>query len=387
MTGPQVGAHRGSQTGTPGGSQEPPLRIGVLTGHNPHDRNSFSGTPYYMMKALERRPDATVQVLGNHRPGPRSIPERVWRRIRPRPAFSFDPATVDVDMVLAPVASGLVARHADALPCPVLFLTDATPAFLREFYGHVIPPEADRIEAEALAAAAGSIYSSRYMADRALVEFPGTDPARVHALPFGINLDHLPDAVPAKPPLDELRLLFIGQDWARKGGAIALATLERLLDLGVRARLSVIGSSSPEADAHPAVDVLGYLDKNDPAEARRFVEALKATHLFLLPTRADCTPMVVAEVNAYGCPVLITDTGGIGSLMAEGVNGRMLPLEAGPDAWAEAVRDLTADPTAYGALCASSFRHAHERLSWDAWADGIMTIARSIPGLQERRAG
>jgi glycosyltransferase involved in cell wall biosynthesis len=121
---------------------------------------------------------------------------------------------------------------------------------------------------------------------------------------------------------------------------------------------------------------LGYLDKNRPRQAARLARAFGEAHLFILPTRADCTPMVVAEANIHGTPVLITDTGGIGSLMAEGRNGRMLPMAAGPDDWAAAIHDLTADPKAHAALCRSSFAHARDRLTWEAWARDVTALLR-----------
>lgn len=352
-----------------------PLRIGFLCAHNPYDRNSFSGTPYYMLRTLQAQPGVSVTVLGNHRPVSKGIAARLLRRIRgPRP-FVFSPGDAEgLDVVVAPVATRLVARFGAQLPCPCILVTDATPAFLREFYGYDVPLEKDREEAQALGTAAQTVYSSHYMAKRAVEEFPGLDPARVSALPFGINFDSLPERVPVKPGLEQLELLFIGQDWVRKGGALALDALNELLSTGVKARLTVIGASSPEAVAHPAVKVLGYLDKNDPAEAQQFTQALERAHLLVLPTRADCTPMVVAEANSHGCPVVITDTGGIGSLVSAGVNGQMLPMAASGQEWAETIQALTAARESYTALSVSSFRHAHDRLTWDAWARGIIGL-------------
>ncbi len=63
----------------------------------------------------------------------------------------------------------------------------------------------------------------------------------------------------------------------------------------------------------------GYLDKSRPKHAARLRALYAAAHLFVLPTRADCTPMVLAEAGAHGTPVLVTDTGGVGSLVMEGV--------------------------------------------------------------------
>lgn len=227
-----------------------------------------------------------------------------------------------------------------------------------------------------LARAAHVIYSSDYMAARAAEEFGPELAPKLSVVPFGLNLDSLPAAVPEKPPLAPLELLFIGRDWERKGGDLALAALDILTASGVAARLTVIGANAPEAQAHPHVTSLGYLDKNVPADYRRMEEVFARSHLFVLPTRADCTPMVVAEANAYGIPVLITETGGISSLMAPERNGVMLPPTADGAAWAAEIRRLSANAVAYRELSQSSFAHCHSRLTWKAWAADVLDLLR-----------
>lgn len=370
-----------------------PLRIGILSTHNSYDRNSFSGTPYYMRRALEAVDGVEVTVMGGHGPVRKDFVSRVMRRLRGPVPFDISGDDQDaLDAILAPSAVAILAELGDKVTAPLMPITDATPAFLEEFYGDNITARDYEIEGQMLARATAMIYSSHFMAERALVEFDTLDADRAHVIPFGINLDTLPAAIPQKPPLTELRLLFIGQDWERKGGAIALETLDALLAEGVPARLSIIGSSSPEADAHPSVDVLGYLDKNKPQDMTRFNAALSDSHLLLFPTRADCTPMVIAEANAYGCPVVVTETGGIGTLLKSGVNGRLMPMEARGAEYAKAVQDLTATPEAYDALCRSAFEFCHETLTWQAWARDILKLVRQVkdgqaPQLQTKEGG
>lgn len=354
-----------------------PLRLGFMTAHNPYNRNSFSGTVSYMKRGLEARDDVELVVTGGHAPPQTGLLGKIRRRVQGRPEFRFDAGEYrDLDAVIAPVASHLVAQYAAEITPPIYLVTDATPAFLREFYNRPVAADKEAVEARALKGAAHVVYSSQYMAARAVTEYDALTPERAHAMPFGINLDRLPESVPDKPPLEPLRLLFIGQDWSRKGGAYALGALEQLRARGVAARLTVIGSSSPEADADNDVEVLGYLDKNLPQDAERLTRALEEAHVFILPTRADCTPMVVAEANSYGCPVLISDVGGVGSLMEEGRNGRMMPLEAEAEAWAEAILSLVADADDYRRLSRSSFEHAHARLTWQAWSDSMVGLIR-----------
>ena len=352
------------------------LNIGFLSPHNPFDRTAFSGTAFHVHRALAAQPAVQVRVLGNHAPVTRLA--RLWTRLRGRRPFVLGPVEpAGLDRIVALTATGLADDLlAQSCPVPIAHVTDATPAFLREFYGHEIPAEADAREARVVRGAAWTVYSSDYMARRAVTEF-GVESRRVRVVPFGTNIDPLPEALPEKPPLDVLRLLWVGSGWERKGGVLALETFAALRAQGRPARLTLVGDVPTDLALPEGVERVGYLDKNDPAAEDRLNRLFAEAHLFMLPTRADCTPMVVAEANAWGTPVLITDTGGIASLMAsEGGNGRMLAPEAGPEDWAGAIRALAADPAAYAALCRTSFDHARARLTWEAWARDLVACLR-----------
>lgn len=354
------------------------LRIGLLCAHNPYDRRAFSGTAFYMRQALQARADIDLTVLGRHPKTWIGVAGRLRRYLRRPPRHGWE--RIDgsgLDAIVAPVSSGLVALHGERIVAPIVLVTDATPGFLRTFYGYPVPPEADAQERRALSLSACTVYSSQYMADLAAREFAGIDPGKLHAIPFGLNLDTIPDAPPQKPPFAPVRLLFIAKEWERKGGDVAVAALGYLLAKGVSAQLTVIGSSSAEARAHPQVEVIPYLDKNDPKDARTLTDRLARAHVFLLPTRADCTPMVIAEANAHGCPVLVTRTGGIGSLMEDGRNGEMMPPGSDGAAYGAKIEQIVADPGTYGDLVESSFAHCRERLTWSAWSDGILDIVRT----------
>lgn len=374
--GNETGAARNAGSYRQGKSMAAPLRIGLLSAHNPHDRNSFSGTAHYMMRALAAEPGVAVRVLGDHRP------PGLWTRLRRRVFGRRTPDAMVVDetgldWIVFVASARLLNRVAGRLTTPVAYVTDATPGFLRDFYGRDVPEARAQEEKTLIGMAARVIYSSEYMAHRAVAEFDLAGRADgLVSVPFGVNLDVLPPAPLPAPPATPLRLLFIGKDWGRKGGALAVAAVEALAGQEVDARLTVVGCNPEGLAGHPRVDVEGYLDKNSPQGAARLSALFGSAHLFVLPTRADCTPMVVAEANAHGLPVLITDTGGIGSLMAPGRNGAMLPVSADAQAWADAILDLVRDPGAYARLRQSSFDHCHDRLTWQAWARDVTAILR-----------
>jgi len=354
------------------GSVRRPVQVGLLTPHNPHDRTAFSGTAHHVMRALADRPDINLTVLGDHRPA-RPV-DRVLRRfLKPRARVDrID--TSGLDLIIGLTATHMLDRIPATSGVPYIHVTDAVPSFLRDVYGWDVPADADAREGRVIARSVLTVYSSRYMARRAALDFPSSAQGRTAVVPFGVNFDDLPVSVQAKPRLDTLRLLWVGTSWDRKGGPLALAALDALRDMGVSAELVLAGDVPSGLRRHPGVTVAGFLDKNRPSDRARLSRLYAGAHLFVLPTRADCTPMVVAEANAHGTPALVTDVGGVSTLIDEGRNGAMLDPTAGPREWARAIRALTRDPVAYATRCRSSFEHANGRLSWSSWARDLTTL-------------
>ena len=256
-----------------------------------------------------------------------------------------------------------------------LHVTDATPAFLREAYGWQVPATADATERNVAAKAARVVYSSPEMAARAGRDLglATLQPAVAH---FGINLPDIPDQRPQKPPLQQLNLLFVGLDWERKGGDIAVAALDQLRAVGQPAHLTIVGRCPERHRAHPHITYAGFLNKNRDRDLAKLTKLYTQAHLLLLPSRADCTPMVMAEAMVHATPVLATDTGGVGSLMGGPGAGQLMPPHATPEEWAAMIVELTRNRDVYDMLSDASFERGHAALSWKAWAQTITLIAR-----------
>lgn len=358
---------------TPIPSRNRQIELGFLSPNNPLDRRAFSGTAFFAARALVTHPDLRVRILGPHRAP--SVLDRVLRRRGPD--FRINQLDLDgLDVVLGLVASPLLNRLLTHRPdLPILHITDATPAFLREAYGWNVSLEADAIEKRVAAHAAQIVYSSEQMARRAPhdLELGWLSPA---VAPFGVNFDQVPDACPKKTPLNPVNLLFVGLDWARKGGDVAVATLDALLVRGIEARLTVVGRLPERHRDHPAITYTGYLNKNRPYHARRLTKLYSEAHFLILPSRGDCTPMVVAEAMIHGTPVLATDTGGLGSMIGGQGAGRLMQPMTPPENWADVIAELTRLPDAYALMSDAAFDRAQSTLSWDAWANWIATLAR-----------
>jgi glycosyltransferase involved in cell wall biosynthesis len=136
---------------------------------------------------------------------------------------------------------------------------------------------------------------------------------------------------------------------------------------GLRTTLHVVGCRPViPGDLQPHVRIHGVLKPSVP-EQRAALEALfRRAHFLFVPSRAEAYGMVFCEANAFGAPCITTATGGIPTIVREGINGIALPLQAGPAEYADAIRQL-AHPDRYPALANRSFTAFEQRLNWGSW--------------------
>ena len=199
----------------------------------------------------------------------------------------------------------------------------------------------------------------------------GYDPKKTYVIEFGANIDDT-DLVPNTRKYtagEPVTILFSGVEWKRKGGDIAVETVRQLNEQGIRARLVIAGIRElpRQYEGLPYIDYVGFLNKNDPEQYRRYVQLWQEAHLFLLPTRAECSAIVYCEASAYGVPIFTYDTGGTGDYVIDGVNGYRLPLSAAAADFAACIkRNLNA--ASLQALHEGGLRMYKEKLSWKAWS-------------------
>ncbi|MEI7817938.1 MAG: glycosyltransferase family 4 protein [Desulfuromonadales bacterium] len=378
------------------------IRIAYISLADPGDRRSWSGGIWSMARALERHA-GDVSCLGpvNHQrleqksgkllaslaymaTGKRYAPHHslFWAR---RHARFFEQQLVGkkFDIIFAPVASSIIPFLKTDIP--IISLSDATFAAMEGYYDNysdLLPSSrkaGHELERRTLEKSARAVYPSPWAAESAVKDY--AMPRELTAVyPLGANLDEPPGRkdVLAKQRGAECRLLLLGRDWERKGGDIALDALRELLQLGIPASLTVVGCRPPDGVVHPRMEVVPFVNKNEPAGRLRFRELLLTSDFLVLPTRAECYGYVFAEASAFGLFSFATDTGGVPGVVTDGDNGRLLQLSAGGKEWAEAIAEQFSDEERYktGRLHA---RNAFDQsLNWDAWGIRTAEIMREV---------
>ncbi len=363
------------------------MHVAFVSQYDAHDVRAWSGTPYYMAQGLAEHVERVSIVSplsggrdlsGKLRVLRARLGGRTYLRQHTRKVVRAYADEVQRRLeVLRPdavLSAGSLPLSLLEVDCPTASWSDATFESNLYFYADyaALPDdfvvEAHRLERAALERCRFAFYTSDYAA-RSALHYYGADPKKVVVIPYGANLDREPpahevEAAIAARPTNRCDLLFLGTDWVRKGGDVAVKVAEALHRRGVAVTLRVVGAELPLERLRPFVHPLGFISKATDEGRARLRHLLSSAHFLVLPSRADCTPMVFAEANAYGVPVLTAAVGGIPSVVRDGVNGRLFPPRPNPAEIAEAVAALLERPGAYRDLAQSSRTEYEQRLNW-----------------------
>ncbi|MBN2148898.1 MAG: glycosyltransferase family 4 protein [Anaerolineales bacterium] len=272
---------------------------------------------------------------------------------------------------------------------PIVFWGDATFAGLTNFhpgYRNLCAETVhygNRAEQLALSKCRLAIYSSEWAADTAIQCYK-VDPAKVKVVPFGANIDSNRDLdairdILSKKVFDTCVLLLVGTDWYWKGADIAAAITELLNERGVKTELHIVGCTLSN-DPPDFVKLHGFVSKKTTQGRQLLDDLFSQAHFFILPTRADCTPIVFSESCSFGLPVLTTNVGGIPTVIRDGKNGFTFGLGEGPEAYCEVIERLWSSREAYEQLALSAFTEYAERLNWDTAGKKAYELIRECCG-------
>jgi glycosyltransferase involved in cell wall biosynthesis len=264
---------------------------------------------------------------------------------------------------------------------PVVYHSDAIwPQLEAYLYFAGLSPRSRRhgqlLDRNAVTRADAVVFSSRWAADGAIVHYDA-DPARLHVVPFGANLaPRCPFERPTVPT--PLRVLLVARDWHRKGGDVAVGALHALHRAGIAAELVICGATPSPPISWDNVHVVGYLDRSQPQDSQRLAELYKGATVLVLPSRADCSPIVVCEAAAFSLPVIASAVGGIPELVIDGATGTVLPTNASPDDYAAAIGATVSNDGHYGAMARTARQRYEECLNWSTWAQAVTQIFESL---------
>jgi len=374
-----------------------PPHVVLLSSSDPLDVHSFSGSIYYMAKALISE-FPRMEIMRSSRPVwffalQRLVLKATKSRIDPyywRPLNRWFARRLVKHwqhqrvIVIGVVNAALVAELAASVP--VINISDSTFDLMRTEHevfwslDRKTAARAEEVEMNSIRRSVHNSFSSRWAADSAILHYGAPD-ADVSVISWGCNFETVPaaDVRPSAFVRSECRLLFIGGEWFRKGGDVVFAAAEILAEKGIPLRVDLVGVAPPEdLPPRPWLHHHGYLSKADTEQLALLRSLMRDADLLFLPTRKDCTPMVFAEANAYGTPALTRDVGGVADVVRDGANGIVLPEDADAAQFAAAIESIWNNPASYAQLRSSARREYETRLNWAVWARRIAQVVEDL---------
>jgi glycosyltransferase involved in cell wall biosynthesis len=255
------------------------------------------------------------------------LPQRLRSTLRTYRATAplYRGPAVDViwSQVVAPLLPYLVTAGAWR-GVPLALDVDSTPRLLASFGAHYAEQVAgssrkrqavDWLTAMVARRAAAVVCWSEWAA-RSYAEDYGVPRERLRVIPPGVDV--MAWAPPAVRPArgERLRLLFVGGDFARKGGDLLLDVWRHhLADL---CELHLV--TKGDITSQPGVNVYRTFSPND-RELRALYQYCDA---LVLPTRGDCFSLASIEAMAAGLPVITTAVGGIPEIVEDQATGYLI---------------------------------------------------------------
>lgn len=219
--------------------------------------------------------------------------------------------------------------------------------------------------------AAAHVFAFSEETRASLVEAYGVAPERVSVVGAGVNFERFPDARERHdgPPT----LLFVGNDFVRKGGPELLEAFALLRRRVPDARLRIVGAPYPMA-AQDGVEQLGRITDR-ALMSRLYAEA----DVFCLPAHFDPFPNVLLEAMAHGLPCVVTPTCGVPEMVVDGVTAVTVP--DGPRLahdLAGALERLIQDPETRARMGRHGRRRVQEQFLWSHVIDRMSPVLRRL---------
>lgn len=226
-------------------------------------------------------------------------------------------------------------------------------------------------------AAAGLVTWCQWAKDSLINDY-GVPAENITVIPPGVDMElwSLERTAREETPGRKLRLLFVGGDFARKGGKIVVeafrAGLQGVCELDIVTREAGV---EEQVSGLPGVRVHRGLTAN----SKPLRDLYAAADLFLFPTLGDCLPIAVMEAMAAGLPVVATSVGALREEVEDGVNGLIVPpRDVG--AIVEAIRSLTEDATRRRTMAAASRAMAETRFDARKNYTALLSLMKACAG-------
>lgn len=179
---------------------------------------------------------------------------------------------------------------------------------------------------------------TQWCADSLTQEY-GIQPAQVIVTYMPVEVPKSITSITKEKPDGKLSLLFVGNDFERKGGQFLLGMFIKYLS--EKCTLTILSSTTPDSYSLPegVIWVSGCGKNTSPSIFDYYLQA----DLFVFPTWNEQLGLVLCEAISSRLPVIARDVGGIRELVDDAKNGYLQPFDSQMGEWAMKILQLAED--------------------------------------------
>lgn len=371
------------------------MKIAYITTATPYNKNSWSGTNYYVKKALEDQ-GHTVYCIYNSKKDItlKAILYKFWAKLcnknyqADRSIHNAKKWNKFILTHLEPNTDAIISLST----IPVAYLKTNIPIFIyidgiyeymleQGFYKLINnTKEAHKIEQNALDNCSQIITSSTASAEAIKSNYK-IDPKKISVIPLGANIDTIPDETEIinnikHKSMEKCKILFVGVDWERKGTDIVIQAVEELYNSEFPIELHLVGLQNIPIKLPPYIINHGFISKMNTDGVNKLTQLYLNSHFLFVPSRGEAYGLVFCEASAYGLPSISHSIGGISTIIKNGVNGQLFNIGTSPRTFGEYIRKTFENENEYKKLAMSSYSRFITELNWSTAGKNITAIIK-----------
>jgi glycosyltransferase involved in cell wall biosynthesis len=210
----------------------------------------------------------------------------------------------------------------------------------------------------------------------------GLDPMKAQLIRPAVDPHFFSPMASKRKSEDALKLVSVGSMIWRKGYEYLLMAMKALTTTDLRYFLTIIGDG-PELDRVEFCirdlglgDCVNLVGSASPECVR---ETLRESDVFVLSSLSEGISNAVLEAMACGLPVVTTDCGGMSEVVADGVEGFVVPVRD-PISMSKAIRRLAVNSKLRVAMGGRGRQRVVAQYSLDGHVNSWMELLHRIDG-------
>jgi glycosyltransferase involved in cell wall biosynthesis len=175
---------------------------------------------------------------------------------------------------------------------------------------------------------------------------------------------------------DALVITFVGRLIYAKGVQDLVSAFSKIKDTAPEVKLLIVGDGpyraeleklAQQTDCHSSILFLGQRNQDE------VIDVLSATDIFVNPSYSEGLPTSVMEAASIGLPIIATDVGGTGEIIADYKTGILIKA-ANTSQLEQKLRELLTNTQLRGELGANARIFVEQKFNWEKIAELVESV-------------